>query len=144
MTAVPTRFSPTRLSDERIAALDDHTAFRTAEELLERRAPRDAVRILEHLRRVGYDDAGTWELLGRAHFAAAHLSAAETAFRRLVELEPTSAWAHTALARALERQSRFDEAAAPYRLATAMGATARQATEVDLVDDGTSPVAASG
>ncbi|WP_433467208.1 tetratricopeptide repeat protein [Spirillospora sp. CA-128828] len=61
------------------------------------------------------------ELLGRAYFHSAQLRRAEETFRRLVELDPCNGWAHEALARTLERQSRPDEARAFRRLAGAMG-----------------------
>lgn len=54
------------------------------------------------------------ELLGRAYFHSAQLRRAEATFRQLVELDPVDSWAHCALARALERQDRADEAG-PYR-----------------------------
>jgi Flp pilus assembly protein TadD len=60
------------------------------------------------------------ELAGRAFFRSAQLGRAEEAFGRLVELDPTDAYARFALGRTLERQSRHDEAATCYRLAVAM------------------------
>jgi Flp pilus assembly protein TadD len=122
------------ITDEQIAAMDSYDAFRKAEELLDSRYPRDAVRVV---RRVVEDEPGNaaaWELLGRAHFAAAQLTPAEQAFRRLIELEPTSGWAHTALGLTLGRQSRPDEAATMHRLATAMGESPRDTTRVALVE----------
>jgi Flp pilus assembly protein TadD len=122
------------ITDETIDAMDSYDAFRTAEELLDSRHPRDAVRVV---RRVVDDEPGNaaaWELLGRAHFAAAQLKPAEQAFRRLIELEPTSGWAHTALGLTLDRQSRRDEAATLHRLATAMGESPRDTTRVALVE----------
>jgi Flp pilus assembly protein TadD len=61
------------------------------------------------------------ELLGRAYFHSAQLRRAEETLRRLVELDPCNGWAHEALARTLERQSRPDEAAPFRKLAQAMG-----------------------
>ncbi|QBI55266.1 tetratricopeptide repeat protein [Streptomonospora litoralis] len=54
------------------------------------------------------------ELLGRSYFHSAQLAKAERTFRRIIDLDPCDSWAHIALARSLERQSRDDEAA-PYR-----------------------------
>jgi Flp pilus assembly protein TadD len=59
---------------------------------------------------------------------------AEQAFRRLVEIEPTSAWAQTALGLSLDRQSRHREGAVHHRIAAAMGASPHDATRVELVD----------
>ncbi|MCW2823515.1 MAG: hypothetical protein JWQ91_432 [Aeromicrobium sp.] len=122
------------LSDETIAAMDVFEAFRMGEELLDSRYPRDAVRVLRRVLEAEPSHAAAWELMGRAHFAAAQLVPAEEAFRRLIELEPTSAWAQTALGLSLDRQSRHREGAVHHRLAAAMGASPRDATRVELVD----------
>lgn len=122
------------LSDEKIAAMDLLEAYRYGEELLDSRFPREAVRVLRHVLDAEPDHPAAWELLGRAHFAAAQLVPAEEAFRRLLELEPTSGWAHTALGLTLDRQSRHREGAVLHRLAAAMGASSRDATRVELVD----------
>ncbi|WP_370208239.1 tetratricopeptide repeat protein [Aeromicrobium sp.] len=122
------------ISDDQIAAMDVFDAFRLGEELLESRYPRDAARVLRQVVEDSPDNASAWELLARAHFAAAQLRPAEDAFRRLVELEPTSGWAHTALGLTLDRQSRHREGALMHRLAAAMGVSARDASRVQLVD----------
>lgn len=122
------------ITDEKIAAMELFEAFRYAEELFESRSPREAARVLAHVIEDSPNNASAWELQGRAHFAAAHLVPAEEAFRRLIDLEPTSAWAHTALALTLKRQSRTEEAQVLQRLAAAMGASDRDSTRVDLLD----------
>ncbi|MCD9198269.1 tetratricopeptide repeat protein [Aeromicrobium wangtongii] len=122
------------ITDEKIAAMEIFDAFRLGEELLDSRYPRDAARVLRKVVDAEPGNAAGWELLGRSHFAAAQLCPAEDAFRRLVELEPTSAWAQTALGLALDRQSRHREGAVHHRLAAAMGASARDASRVELVD----------
>lgn len=122
------------ISDDQIAAMDVFDAFRLGEELLESRYPRDAARVLRRVVEDSPDNASAWELLARAHFAAAQLRPAEEAFRRLVELEPTSGWAHTALGLTLDRQSRHREGALMHRMAAAMGESARDASRVQLVD----------
>jgi len=122
------------LTEESIRAMEPFEAFRYAEDLLASRYPREAVRVLEPVVEAEPRNAAVWELLGRAHFAAAHLGPAEDAFRTLIDLEPTSAWAQTALGLALDRQSRHREGAVHHRLAAAMGASERDATRVELVD----------
>lgn len=122
------------LTEESIRAMEPFEAFRYAEDLFESRYPREAVRVLEPVIEAEPRNAAVWELLGRAHFAAAHLGPAEEAFRVLIELEPTSAWAQTALGLALDRQSRHREGAVHHRLAAALGANERDATRVELVD----------
>ena len=124
----------TVLTDERLDDLDAYEAFRLGEDLLASRRPRDAVRALRRVLDADPGSASAWELLGRAHFAAAQLRPAEDAFRRLVELEPTSGWAHTALGLSLDRQSRHREGAAMHRLAEALGQSGRDASRVELVD----------
>lgn len=122
------------LTNESIEAMEPFEAFRYAEDLLESRFPREAAKVLHPVTEAEPRNAAVWELLGRAHFAAAHLGPAEDAFRTLVALEPTSAWAHTALGLALDRQSRRDEGTVHHRLAAAMGASERDATRVALAD----------
>lgn len=122
------------LTEESIREMEPFDAFRYAEDLLESRFPREAARVLQPVTELEPRNAAVWELLGRAHFAAAHLGPAEIAFRTLTELEPTSAWAQTALGLSLDRQSRHREGAVHHRLAAAMGANERDATRVDLVD----------
>jgi Flp pilus assembly protein TadD len=122
------------ISDDTIAEMEVFDAFRTGEELLDSRYPRDAVRVLRKVVDAEPAHAAAWELIGRAHFAAAELAPAENAFRRLVDLEPASAWAQTALGLTLDRQSRHREGAVHHRLAAAMGASDRDATRVQLVD----------
>ncbi|WP_286928321.1 MULTISPECIES: tetratricopeptide repeat protein [Aeromicrobium] len=122
------------LTDEKIEAMEPLEAFRYAEDLLESRFPREAARVLRPVAELEPRNAAVCELMGRAHFAAAHLGPAEQAFRTLTELEPTSAWAQKALGLALDRQSRHREGAVHHRLAAAMGASERDATRVELVD----------
>lgn len=126
------------ITAEKIAAMDTFEAFRYAEELFASRFPREAARVMSRVIDDSPENASAWELLGRAHFAAAHLRPAEEAFRTLIGLEPTSAWAHTALGLTLDRQRRMDEANVHHRIAAAMGSSERDVTRVDLVDSGES------
>lgn len=130
------RFTP-QISAEMIDTMDVFDAFRTGEELLADRYPRDAARVLRRVVEAEPANSAAWELMGRAHFAAAQLAPAEDAFRRLVDLEPTSAWAQTALGLSLDRQSRHREGAVHHRIAAAMGASSHDATRVELVDQRT-------
>jgi Flp pilus assembly protein TadD len=79
-----------------------------------------AARILAPVAETEPTNRTVLELLGRAYFHSAQLRRAEATFRRLVELDPVDAWAHAALARALERQGRDSEAGAYRRLHAAM------------------------
>lgn len=79
-----------------------------------------AARILAPVAEAERTNRTVLELLGRAYFHSAQLRRAEATFRRLVELDPVDSWAHAALARALERQGREEEAGPHRRLHAAM------------------------
>jgi Flp pilus assembly protein TadD len=96
------------------------SAYRVAYDLLARRAPVEALEIIEPAlaedpRNTGLRALRAWALLIRAH-----LGKAEAELRGLVEETPDDVWARHALGRALERQSRLDEALPHLRLAFAM------------------------
>ena len=129
-----TIFMTPHITDEKIEAMEVFDAFRLGEELLDSRFPRDAARVLRKVVDAEPGIGAGWELLGRAHFAAAQLKPAEEAFMRLVAQEPTSAWAHTALGLPLDRHSRHRAGTVHHRLASAMGACHPGATRVELVD----------
>ncbi|MGH1561534.1 tetratricopeptide repeat protein [Mumia sp. DW29H23] len=107
-------------NDAMIAEMPLYDRFRRAEEMVANRHPRDAIKMLTGVVEEEPNHAAAWELLGRAYFAAALLEPAEKAFRRLIELEPTSGWAHVALGLTLDRQSRHREGAAYHRMAAAL------------------------
>ncbi|MEO7752327.1 MAG: tetratricopeptide repeat protein [Terracoccus sp.] len=60
-------------------------------------------------------------LLARAYFHSAQLGRAEAVLVRLVEEEPTDAYAHLLLGRTLQRAGRREEAARPLALAEILG-----------------------
>ncbi|MGJ9423448.1 tetratricopeptide repeat protein [Aeromicrobium sp. CF3.5] len=122
------------ITDEQIAEMEVFEAFRYGEELMDSRFPRHAARVLQRVVDAEPSHAAAWELYGRAHFSSAHLEAAEKAFVRLVDLEPTSGWARTALGLSLDRQSKHREGAVQHRIAEALGASPRDHRRVDLVD----------
>jgi Tfp pilus assembly protein PilF len=102
--------------------------YRLAEEYLDGGDPRSAVRLLEPLVSDDPNDRpaqGTATtavrlLLARAYFHTAQLRRAEQQFRLVLDRDPTDHFAHFALGRTLERQSRPDEALRHYRIAAAM------------------------
>lgn len=118
------------ISDEQIEKLETYDAYKYGVELLESRFPRDAARVLRRVVDYSPENPEGWELLGRAYFAAALLGPAEEAFRRLIDLEPTNAWAHTALGLALSRQGRHAEGDEFHRIADALGGDGSRATFV--------------
>jgi Flp pilus assembly protein TadD len=95
-------------------------AFRQAELLVNMRRPLDALAALAPVLEAEPDKPSVQLLAGRAYLGSAQLRRAEEAFRRVIELDPTDHYAHFALGRALQRQSRFVEARLQLRLATAM------------------------
>jgi Flp pilus assembly protein TadD len=103
-----------------MSTLDPVDALRQADELLRRRRPGDALAVLAPLLSDEPNSRAVLELAGRAWFSSAQLGRAETAFARLVELDPTDAYARFALGRVYERQSRHGEARRHFRLAVAM------------------------
>ena len=82
--------------------------------------PRSAARVLEPAVEAEPTSAALWLVLAQAYFASARLRAAQSAFERVVELDPTDDHARFGVGRALERQSRHEEALAQYRIAFAL------------------------
>ncbi len=95
-------------------------AYRAAGVLYEAGDPAGAARELEPLLQEPTPAKSVLELAGRAFFRSAQLGRAREVFERLVERDPSSAYARFALGRTLERQSRPAEAASCYRIAAAM------------------------
>jgi tetratricopeptide (TPR) repeat protein len=59
-------------------------------------------------------------LAGRAYLGSAQLKRAESAFLRVIELDPADHYARFALGRTLQRQGRLAEAKTQLKMATAM------------------------
>lgn len=95
-------------------------AYRTAFDLLARRAPAEALEVLEPALADEPDNTGLRTLRAWAYLMRAQLQKAEVELRRLVEENPSDDWAQHALGRCLERQSRYAEALPHLRLAAAM------------------------
>jgi Flp pilus assembly protein TadD len=102
--------------------IDLHSEFLRADLFLSMGQPIEAARVLVPVVAAEPANEAALELLARAYFGSAQLGRAEEALTRLVELAPANGWARRALARALERQSRGDEAAPHHRVADALGA----------------------
>ncbi|MFC5381314.1 tetratricopeptide repeat protein [Aquipuribacter nitratireducens] len=83
--------------------------------------PAGAARLLAEAAAAAPQDRAVATDLARAYFDSAQLNRAERAFRDLVELDPTDAWARRGLARTLRRLSRAEEALTQDRLADALG-----------------------
>lgn len=96
------------------------SAYRTAYDLLERRAPKEALEVLEPALEKDPDNTGLLSLRAWAYFVRVQLKHAIADLERLIADNPTDVWAQHALGRALERQSRHAEALPHLRLAAAM------------------------
>ena len=107
------------------------TAFRTAHDLLRRRAPREALEIIEPALAEEPRNRGLRTLRAWAFLMRAQLQKATDELTELVAEDPADSWARHALGRALERQSRLDEALPHLRLAAAM--TGDPEHEVDVL-----------
>ncbi|AJP01538.1 tetratricopeptide repeat protein [Streptomyces cyaneogriseus subsp. noncyanogenus] len=94
--------------------------FRAAEQLLEARDPRGAVKLLDKVIAEHPENTAARLLRARAFFAAAQLRPAELEFTVVLEREPDNAFAHFALARTYERQGRPVQARRHFRLAAAL------------------------
>ena len=94
--------------------------YKQARVFLELGDPIYTARILEPVVENEPGSRSLLELLGLAYFHSAQLTRAESTFRTMIELDPVDNWAHIALARTLERQSRHEEAATYRRLHAVM------------------------
>jgi len=96
------------------------SAYRTAHDLLVRRAAVEALEVLEPALAEDPGNTGLRALRAWAYLIRVQLKKAEDELRGLVEETPDDVWARHALGRALERQSRLEEALPHLRLAFAM------------------------
>lgn len=110
--APPGRFGAAQAAPE--------AAYRTAFDLLARRAPAEALDVLKPALADEPDNTGLRTLRAWAYLMRAQLQRAQAELERLVEENPTDDWAQHALGRCLERQSRYADALPHLRLAAAM------------------------
>ena len=103
-------------------------AYQQAWDLLEASSPKKALDILTPAIEAEPKSASLRTLRAWAYFQTAQLNHAEAELRTLVEDNPTDVWARFALARALERQSKYAEALPHFRLATAMSGDVEHAS----------------
>ena len=95
-------------------------AYRRAWELLEDRSPKQAIEILDPAIETEPASTALRTLRAWAYFQSAQLRRAEDELSLLVEENPADVWARFALARVLERQSRYADALPHMRLAAVM------------------------
>lgn len=116
------------------ATSQHQTAYRTAHDLLTRRAPREALEVLEPALAEEPTNRGLRTLRAWAYFARAQLNKATVELTALVDEDPADAWARHALGRTLERQSKFDDALPHLRLAAVMTGDPEQEYDVLRVE----------
>ena len=96
------------------------SAYRVAYDLLERRAAKEALDVIEPALEAEPDNTGLRVLRAWAFLIRVQLERAEEELTRLAEERPDDDWVRFALGRSLERQSRYAEALPHLRLAAAM------------------------
>ena len=79
--------------------------------------PAQATVPLERAKRLEPEKASIREALGIAYFRITRWEAAESEFRKVIELSPVDAYAHFALGRSLQKQGRDEEASRHLKLA---------------------------
>ena len=103
-----------------MSEMTTYERYRLGQAYVDAGDPLAAARVLEPAVEAEATSAALWLALARAYFASSRLRRAESAFGRVVELDPTDDHARFGLGRALERQSRHAEALAQYRIAFAL------------------------
>jgi predicted Zn-dependent protease len=109
-------------------------AYRQAWQLLQERAPRRAIALLDPAIEAEPRSASLRTLRAWAYFQTAQLRRAEADLAGLVEQCPTDVWARFALGRVLERQSRYADALPHLRLAAVMSGDAEHEAGVLRVE----------
>jgi tetratricopeptide (TPR) repeat protein len=110
------------------------SAYRVGYDLLCRRAPAEALAVVEPALDQEPGNTGLRTLRAWAFLLRAQLGRAEEELARLVEEDPSDVWARHALGRALERQSRYADALPHLRLAAVMSGDAVHAAAVSRVE----------
>ena len=100
--------------------VEPQSAYRVAHDLLVRRAPVEALAVLEPALAEDPRNTGLRSLRAWAYLIRVQLGRAEDELADLVAEDPSDVWARHALGRALERQSKHAEALPHLRLAAAM------------------------
>ena len=110
------------------------SAYRVAHDLLVRRAPVEALAVLDPALAEDPSNVGLRSLRAWAYLIRVQLGRAEEELRSLVADDPSDVWARHALGRALERQSKHAEALPHLRLAAAMSGDPEHTTAAARVE----------
>jgi tetratricopeptide (TPR) repeat protein len=103
--------------DDRETAYD---LLQRGQALLDRRHFAQAAIVLERADRQEPGKGSILEALGRAYYNSGQAERARTTFGSLLEIEPSSHYAHYAIGQSLKRLGRTDEARTHLRLAVAL------------------------
>ncbi|MGZ4438654.1 MAG: tetratricopeptide repeat protein [Nocardioidaceae bacterium] len=109
-------------------------AYHEAWRLLEERAPKEALALLDPAIEAEPDSTSLRTLRAWAYFQSAQLGRAESELSGLVDDCPTDVWARFALGRVLERQSKYADALPHLRLAAVMSGDAEHEAGVLRVE----------
>ncbi len=105
------------MTDEPESAYD---LLRRGQALLDGRHFAQAAIVLERADRLEPGKGSILEALGRAYFNSGQAERARTAFEALLEIDPSSHYAHYAVGQCLKRLGRIDRARTHLRLAVAL------------------------
>jgi Tfp pilus assembly protein PilF len=105
------------MSDDRETAYD---LLQRGHALLEGRHYAQAAIVLERADRLEPGRGSIVEALGRAYFNSGQAERARRTFEALLEIDPSSHYAHYAMAECLKRLGRIDRARTHFRLAVAL------------------------
>ena len=105
---------------------ETYDLFQKGRRHLEQGMAAQATVSLEKAKRREPEKASIREALGIAYFRIRRWDAAETEFRKLLELSPVNDYAHYALGRTLEKQGRVQEANGHYKLASSLRPSSAQ------------------
>lgn len=95
--------------------------LRRGHALLERRHFAQAAIVLERADRQAPAKGSILEALGRAYFNSSQAERARATFEALLQIDPSSHYAHYAIGQSLKRLGRTDQARTHLRLAVALG-----------------------
>jgi Flp pilus assembly protein TadD len=105
------------MSDDRETAYD---LLQRGHDLLEERHFAQAAVVLERADRLEPGKGSILEALGRAYFNSSQAEHARGTFEALLEIDPSSHYAHYAIGQCLKRLGRIDRARTHLRLAVAL------------------------
>lgn len=109
--------------------------YRLGESYLDEGRPLDALNVVSPIEAELTRNRAGLLLLGRGYYHSAQLERAQLTFERLVELDPTDAYARFLLGRTLERRSCPVEARTHYRIAAALSDDPEYHDRLALVTD---------